>query len=143
MQAASTRSHPDTYSRIFLSDGLSSPSTRLTLLSEYQKVKPTLSRLWRNQTGTRFALDAFQLLALPLLLTLHAFVELPDLADASHQLHRHKEFTEDIPYMNKQGYYFPARSLSDLLQLIILPMRLPSVSMTSLMFSSVAPSHSF
>lgn len=45
-----------------------------------------------NQTGTRRAVVQLLLLALPLLLTLHAFVELPDLTDASHQLHRHRVY---------------------------------------------------
>ena len=41
-----------------------------------------------NQTGTLFALEALLLLAFPLLFTLHAFVALPEFAEASHQLQR-------------------------------------------------------
>ena len=42
-----------------------------------------------NQTGNAMlAFDALLLLALPLLLTFAAFVELPEFADRSHQLQR-------------------------------------------------------
>nr|DAG14598.1 MAG TPA: hypothetical protein [Caudoviricetes sp.] len=47
-----------------------------------------------NQTGTRFALEQLLLLALPLLLTLQALVELPPYTDKSHQLARSKIYSE-------------------------------------------------
>lgn len=51
-----------------------------------------------DQTGTRFALEAFQLLEFPLLLTFTAFVELPDLTEPVHQLQR-LQYTAIIPYL--------------------------------------------
>jgi hypothetical protein len=46
-----------------------------------------------NQTGTRSAVEQLLLLALPLLLTLQALVELPAHTESSHQLARRKIYS--------------------------------------------------
>jgi len=49
-----------------------------------------------NQTGTRSAVEQLLLLALPLLLTLQALVELPAHTDKSHQVARRKNTADNL-----------------------------------------------
>ena len=86
MQEASACSRPGSYLRL-KGRGMTAPSTHLARLSALLELTRSGSIAW-DQTGTRFALDALLLLEFPLLLTFTTFVELPELAEAVHQLAR-------------------------------------------------------
>ena len=86
MQEASACSRPGSYLHL-KGRGMTAPSTHLARLSALLELTRSGSIAW-DQTGTQIALDALLLLEFPFAFTFTTFVELPEFAEAVHQLAR-------------------------------------------------------